>query len=448
MTCDEAIRAIEAMLDGEIESGERFQLEAHLAGCEACRREVEERRAFSDRLGRSLHEALGAAAPKARPVVRPPTRVPWMRIAAVLLVGVIVGYAGTTSRLFQATPAEARDVANLLALKDGYEREERSLASRLEKAAGALDHQVSRTREGALRDVGSIGVANAAMGLAGREPMALPQEPAQRGPYVARKLSSPDWAVRGQAVKAMRTLSAGEMSQLKEKVVLLNGANRDLVELVALSIDPPSEPAIDVSVEAQNLKTRFVQYRDGRVRVERAGAGGPEVYEAANVIEFRGAHPVVTANLRLQGVDGDVVVGGVRQKSAAVSSRPAAYAPAVLWGTPAGSSERAVMAMTYQALVTDLARSGLKSEEAESRATQIVDLIRAGSGVPSAAVRADPARVEIHLTAVRLWDRTRLVAERERLQEEVALLRQHLAENERRLDYVRTAQETLKAAVR
>lgn len=444
MTCDEAIRAIEAMLDGEIQSDERFQLEAHLAGCEACRREVEERRAFSDRLGRSLHEALGAAVPKARPVVRPPGRVPWMRVAAVLLVGVLVGYAGTTSRLFQATPAEAREVANLLALKDGCESRERVLASNLETAARTLDGQVARAPEGAVRSVCAMSVANAAYGLASATPVDLPVEPEQRARFVARQLSSPDWSERGRAVKALKALSADDVRHLKDRVVLLNCANRDIVELMALSADPPSVPAIDFSVEAQDRVVRFVQYRDGRVRVERAGAapGAPEVYEAANVIEFRALHPVVATNLRLRGVDGDVIVGDVRQRSLAVAPRPAADLPMVVWGAPSAESGP-TKAMAYQALVTDLVRSGLGSEDALNRAREIVDRMSAVDGSPGAAVRVDPAQVEVHLTIVRHWAQGRLLEERGRLQENVALLQRRLAETERRLAYVRQAQAIL-----
>jgi len=444
VTCDESIRAIEAMLDGEIQGDERFELEAHLAGCESCRREVEERRAFSDRLGRSLHEALGSAAPKARPVVRPPGRVPWMRVAAVLLVGVLVGYAGTKSRLFQATPAEAREVANLLALKDGYESRERALNSNLETAARTLDGQVARAPEGAVRSVCAMSVANAAYGMAGSEPVDLPAEPEQRWRYVARMLSSQDWSERGQAVSALKRLSSDDVKHLKERAVLLNSANRDVVELMALLADPPKEPAIDVSVESQDRVVRLIQYSDGRIRVERAGAapGAPEVYEAANVIEFRALHPIVATNLRLRGVDGDIMVGGVRQRSLAVAPRPSADLPMVVWGAPSAESGP-TKAMAYQALVTDLVRSGVGSEDALRRAGEIVARMSAMEGAPSVAVRVDPAQVEIHLTIVRHWNQGRLLEERGRLQENLAEMQRRLAETERRLAYVRQAQAIL-----
>ncbi|HTF56832.1 MAG TPA: hypothetical protein VK661_06335, partial [Planctomycetota bacterium] len=288
-------------------------------------------------------------------------------------------------------------------------------------------------------------LANVANGLASTTPMVLPAESDQRTQYVLRMLSSQDWSERGQAVKALQKLSPDDVKHLKERAVLLNSANRDLVELMALSADPPSEHAIDLSVEDQNRIVRFIQFLDGRVRVERAGASpeAPEVYQAANVIEFRALHPVVATNLRLRGVDGDVMVGGVRQKNSAVAPRPSADLQVVVWGASDAMSGDAMKAMSYQALVTDLAHSGLKSEDAEKRAWQIVDRNPIVEWASRSAVRVDPAQVEIHFTIVRRWNPDRLQVERKLLQEQVALLEQRLAEGDRRLAYIRQAQAIL-----
>ena len=79
MTCDEAVRAIEAMLDREIDDDERMQLEAHLAECETCRRETEDRRAFPDRIGRDLNDAFPPSTRATPRIVIRPRRSNWVR---------------------------------------------------------------------------------------------------------------------------------------------------------------------------------------------------------------------------------------------------------------------------------------------------------------------------------------------------------------------------------
>jgi len=65
MTCAEARIAIDARLDGELGPDEGPALEAHLAACADCAREVEDRRAFSASLGGALRRALdGVEAPR------------------------------------------------------------------------------------------------------------------------------------------------------------------------------------------------------------------------------------------------------------------------------------------------------------------------------------------------------------------------------------------------
>src|SRR5207245_1063168 len=48
MTCDEVRPALDALVDGELAREEERVLRGHLAGCAACARELEERRAFSE----------------------------------------------------------------------------------------------------------------------------------------------------------------------------------------------------------------------------------------------------------------------------------------------------------------------------------------------------------------------------------------------------------------
>jgi hypothetical protein len=439
VTCDEAIRAIEAMIDREIDDDERMQLEGHLAGCETCRREVEERRAFSERLGRDLNEAFGSAAPAARPVIVRPRRFPWARMAAVILVGVVIGYVGSSTGLFRPASAEAREVATLSALKEAYEVRNEELENRLEQAATALDRRASRAPEGPVRDAVTLCLMNAATGLAAEQPLDLPAESPERTRRIAMFLSSDDWAKRGLAVQATRRLAAADLPHLENQIFLLNGTNRTFTELVVTSMRASSRPAVTVEIGEGAL--HFVQLQNGAVRVETAGQA-PAVCEANSILDFRVRYPEIARKLGLRGVDGYYQVAGVVQRPPAVESRPAAYVPAVVWNTPAADSPAIVEALNVHAVMAENARAGRSFEEIERRAAEVLRLYGRVAKAPP-AVEPDPARVRRHLADLYKADAGRLMLAREKLQDDVAVLVKHAADMQRRLDCVSTAALTL-----
>src|SRR5437867_1910996 len=100
MTCDEIRPAIDALVDGELAREEERVLRGHLAGCPACARELEERRAFSGSLRGAFDRALEAAEPPAGSRERLAERlhassrrrlaVP-ARLAAALVFGIAIG---------------------------------------------------------------------------------------------------------------------------------------------------------------------------------------------------------------------------------------------------------------------------------------------------------------------------------------------------------------------
>lgn len=443
MTCDEAIRAIEAMIDREIDDGERMQLEAHLAECESCRRETEERRAFSDRIGRDLDEAFPSSNPATPRIVFRPRRSAWIRWAAVVLVGFAIGYGGASSGFFKPATAEAREVADLSALKDAYESRDRELSARLVRDAGRLDLAVAGAPESTARDVGALCIMRVATGFAGNEPISLPPETDRRVHYVVQQLSSKDWPSRGRAVYALRALPAGDVGRIESQLGKLKGSDRTFTELWVRSMKSPTDPAVDFTVESGGKQLRFVQLANANVRVEAPGATLPKVYESRNLLEFRAAYPELAEQLRLKGVDGNFTVAGVHQMAPAVESRPTAYVPAVVWSAPGTESGQFMEALSVQAVMSDCARAGRTLEETEQKGLEVMRRVHQVSSSVKTAVHADPAQVRRHLAALRGFDRARLTVTRERLHDDVAVLERRVADMERRIEWVLKALATL-----
>ncbi len=96
MSCPDAEKLISARLDRELSTIETAELDAHLAGCEACRRAAGEYAALVDELESAFRaEPLATPAPRARP--RP--RIPWLRLAAAVLLvagGILGAYLSRT----------------------------------------------------------------------------------------------------------------------------------------------------------------------------------------------------------------------------------------------------------------------------------------------------------------------------------------------------------------
>ncbi|HZL73176.1 MAG TPA: zf-HC2 domain-containing protein [Planctomycetota bacterium] len=446
MTCDEAIRAIEAMIDREIDDDERMQLEAHLAGCETCRRETEERRAFSDRIGRDLNDAFPPSTRATPRIVIRPRRSNWVRAAAVILVGFAVGYVGSSTGVFRPASAEAREVAKLSALKDAYQDRSRELADRVEREATALDTRAAQAPDGPRRDAVALCVMKIANGMAGADALELPPEPEKRARKVAEYMSTPSLARRGLAVQALRTLPATDMPLVERQIVNLKGTNRTFTELYVLSFKSPTEPVVVMELNGGDL--RFTQLANATLRVEAktnsaTAAAAPRIYEGVNVLEFRSRHPDISRLLDLKGSDGNFSVAGVTQRATAVQCRPVAYMPAVVWSVQDRESGRIVEALSVHAVMAECARAGGTVEEAERQGLDVMRRVQEVSATAYASVTPDPERVRYHLTRVRNLDSAGLALTRERLHDDVAALERRVVEWQGRLECLHKAAVTL-----
>src|ERR1043166_7562429 len=122
MKCDDVRPAFDALVDGELAREEERILRGHLAGCPACARDLEERRAFSESLRGAFDRALDAAEPPAGTKERLAEKlhassgrrlaVP-ARLAAALAFGIAVGLAAWAIGLSRPTKAQTELAARI-----------------------------------------------------------------------------------------------------------------------------------------------------------------------------------------------------------------------------------------------------------------------------------------------------------------------------------------------
>ncbi|MDP1760608.1 MAG: zf-HC2 domain-containing protein [Deltaproteobacteria bacterium] len=122
MECQAVQAQLSAWLDDELPEATGAMLTAHLAGCEACRREWRELTALDAALGNlTAPVPMGLAEKVAATLRRPRRRSGWQAaaLAACLVLGIALG--GTMARGFYggATPSEAgTEVASLEVFHD------------------------------------------------------------------------------------------------------------------------------------------------------------------------------------------------------------------------------------------------------------------------------------------------------------------------------------------
>jgi anti-sigma factor RsiW len=109
---------LHAYLDGELPSGERTELEAHLAGCATCRANLAEERALRERATAVLGSARPAEhpAPPLEQLRREPKRSPWrvrrsFAWAASIALALGIGYYMSPSARVATPSAQTRRIA-------------------------------------------------------------------------------------------------------------------------------------------------------------------------------------------------------------------------------------------------------------------------------------------------------------------------------------------------
>ncbi len=456
MNCRDAVRTIEARLDGAAEEAERRDLEGHLAECPACRRELDERRAFADQVGRSIYHSLRAVVPmpglkqdclralddQAAPPRRT-LRLPWKPFAgaAALAAGVLVVlFAG--GFLESAPSAEARELAERRARRDRLAAEVVRCADEVRGAATRLDAKVDAAPAGAVRDAASIWLASTAARLAAAGPEAVPEDPRARVGALSRQLSDRDLGVRGRAVWGFQQLGRPHAPALREAVAGMEGAPRAFAELVLQSIEPEDRPAIDVTVSVDEIEVQVLQFGDGRVKLLHRSGGETQALEARSIAEFRAQHPKLAGQLAIVGVDGDFSVAGLRQRAPA-RPRPVMYLEEAVWGPVTARQEGTFLKLASESLVLDYLRDGAAPTEAEQRAVAV--LRQLGSSGPAPVPTPEAAHVKRLAAELKRLDAAALALERRRVDDELPILEGRWRELVRQLDTLRKAEATLDA---
>ncbi|MBI4564926.1 MAG: zf-HC2 domain-containing protein [Planctomycetes bacterium] len=458
MMCSEAIRAIEARIDGEISAEERLELEAHLISCPVCRGELEDRRAFSDQLGGLLKSALEPvkSTPSHREecvnrmAVVPLPRRPWLslpRMAAALILGLGLGYAISSDRwLGGADATEAREVAALELRREAIDDQLQKVSTLVEDAAGELDRRIPEAPVGSVRDLAALCVASAAARLSEPDAASLPSDPREGARLLAKQISSKDWRVRGRAVWAFRHVNRGHAAHLKGLLANLRGSDRAFAEMVLQNVEREVEPAIEIGIESRDGACTFQQFDDARVRVMQTRDGKQERFEAASLEAFRAQFPHVVYMLQISGVDGDVEVAGLRQASPSVTARPVTYVSAVVWGASAAPVDQVVEAAASEAILADLRRQEQTARDAAvQRAAAALNKIRSVHIDRTAQFRLDDDQIRRRVEELRKLNVERLARERERLTDEVASLEVKFDQMTRQLASLRKVMVTLEA---
>jgi anti-sigma factor RsiW len=130
MECQKIQEQLSAWLDGELAEATGAAMEAHLAGCEACRREWLSLTALDAALGNLTAPApTGLAEKVLLRVRRPRRRQVWQSVAlaACLVLGIALG--GTMARGFYGAAAPNETGAEVASLEDFHDFPQGSLGA-------------------------------------------------------------------------------------------------------------------------------------------------------------------------------------------------------------------------------------------------------------------------------------------------------------------------------
>jgi hypothetical protein len=311
MSCAEIRTALDALADGELDAAEERAARTHLAACAACARELEERRAFSESLGRSLERALdgveSSAADRGRAVGRMAAaarrRAPLLpRVAAVAAVGVAVGLVAWA--LASRPTPEQRDVARRLGEAEARDLQVRALR---EQASRELDFVREAVARGPADHPAAVALN---VGLSALEDRLEPDAPrASLGQLVA-DTASPDPACRASAQKALWRLGAESLEEFGQAVLRAEKADWMFVTRVLNDLkgraraDASRQVAVSQVVNGESVVVS--QGPDGRVRVVLPG----RTIETRSMGELLDRHADVCGKYGIRGREGVITVGG------------------------------------------------------------------------------------------------------------------------------------------
>jgi len=398
MNCNDALLDIDALVDGEL--ADRRGLDAHLASCASCARELESRRAFSDDLRlqlRPIRELKAPAADKTalvdRLVARPRTSALWLRAAAVVIVGLSLGFIGVTlnRRTRDALPSPA---AVQLAEVKALENTAKLKRVALRNEADELKHLV--TRNGGTEEAGrvlSFMIMSINRELAGDQAIEIEiqgdarQQVDQaldlivksdpRGVFALRKLGSDHLVYLKDAEKR---LEGGDYHILKMKIDAMSGT-------AVVAVPAGADPCINIVQSSNNRTIKFQQYPNAVVVLEFNG----QKVVAADMTALLAQHGELCTKAGVAGADGKVQIGGVQSVAlGVVRSAPRMWEAMteVEWPEIAEEADRAVYTV-YTKKKNEAAARRLREEAAKARETAVrwTDTVEIGADVEEAVAR-------------------------------------------------------------
>ena len=307
MTCDEARKEIDALLDGELDG---TAVRDHVSACPACARVADERRVLSAALSRSFEHALEGVEPAPedrRRVVERLTAEPARRarfvgaLAAAAVIGLAVGL-----------------VTTVLA---GPSPEQMALAERMREAE-AKGEQIRRVSDAVAGDLEFVDLTFAGrpdtspaaralcVGLWNTsdrlQPGGMPADIAR----LLHRTADPVYRARSVARASLRRLGVGALDTLRRAVSEAGRFDRRFVDELVSDLEGRVRSGrvskVDISRVGGGVEIRLTQWGDGRVRLVVPDG----TFEAANMDELLGDHPGVCRKYAVAGRDGRVSVGG------------------------------------------------------------------------------------------------------------------------------------------
>jgi len=190
------------------------------------------------------------------------------------------------------------------------------------------------------------------------------------------------------------------------------------------------DAVIHFAVVDDNRDVTIQQFSNSTVRVVDQNPGSTrQVFEARNLMEFSLRFPQVMRQLELSGVDGDLYVGGTHLQGPSVRSTP--IVRDVVWNSDI-QLDRFLDAVTQEALLTDLIRSGIESKDAISRIKTLMPKIQE-IDVKIGAIEVDPSQVKAQLRITRSMDPDTVDKERRLIADQIANLESKLEEMGRQM---------------
>ncbi len=408
MTCTDALLQIDALIDGDLD--DRRDLDAHLAACESCAREIDSRRALSDRLRQDLTAALAGVRPASGEKEQAVRRLMasrsagftlFIRAAAVVVIGVSIGFIamlGGPRRADAAYVARAAEtVATAEALQQMLPVMQKAVRKNYDEAARTMPRNHGTGPAGKILSAYLAGIG---------EPLAEFEIQIVR-PDDVRLLAEKNVAAALRQVVVMP----------EDKVIYLKDLGDTLpsaVDYVIQSRLNQGDAVIDIVQKNDERTLRVRQYANASIVVELNG----KVVKGTDVNDLIQRERGFCREIGLSGRDGEIVVGNIRSTGAVTPVKK-------YWGTSAQWTE---FEHDAERAFTSVYMAKKKSADEAKKTAQAV-LARARAAAAK-KVEVEPVRVEDVLVRLRALDRAEIELEVADAEKRIVDLRKRLAELE------------------